>query len=124
MGDQADPFDGDSVAGAAQQLLENPRVNTSLTPTSPAGRAEAALQGRANLTHRGDPAFDTADFLDVPSREPAGRLRAAEQEPAHPGCRGVLAAVHRPAVPAGRHFPFPTSDHRLVWVDVRVHRHR
>jgi hypothetical protein len=20
-------------------------------------------------------------------------------------------------------FPFPTSDHRLVWVDVRVHRH-
>jgi hypothetical protein len=21
-------------------------------------------------------------------------------------------------------FPFPTSDHRLVWVDVRVHQHR
>jgi hypothetical protein len=21
-------------------------------------------------------------------------------------------------------FPFPTSDHRLVWVDLRAHRHR
>ncbi len=38
MGDQnADPLDGDSVAQAAQQLLDNPRVNTSLTPTSRAG---------------------------------------------------------------------------------------
>src|SRR5918993_34431 len=67
MGDQnADPFDGDSVAAAAQQLLDNSRVNTSLTPTSAGGPEQAVLQGGANLTHRGDPAFDTADFLDVP----------------------------------------------------------
>jgi Endonuclease/Exonuclease/phosphatase family len=74
MGDQnSDPFDGDSVPGAAQQLLDNPRVNTSLTPASPGGPEQAALQGGANVTHRGDPAFDTADFLDVPG---PGNLRA------------------------------------------------
>lgn len=35
MGDQnADPFDGDSVPGAIDQLLTNSLVNTSLTPSS------------------------------------------------------------------------------------------
>ena len=34
-GDQnADPLDGDSVPGAAQLLLEHPRVDTSVTPSS------------------------------------------------------------------------------------------
>ena len=109
MGDQnADPFDGDSVAGAAQQLLDNPRVNTSLTPTSPGGPEQAVDQGEANLTHRGDPAFDTADFVDVPG---PGNLRVdyvlPQQQPEAPRRRGVLAAVHRPAVPAGRRLPLP-----------------
>jgi hypothetical protein len=126
MGDQnADPFDGDSVAGAAQQLLDNPRVNTSLTPTSPGGPEQAALQGGANLTHRGDPAFDTADFVDVPG---PGNLRADYVLPSK-NLRMLDGAVFWPAStdPLFRLvgvFPFPTSDHRLVWVDVRVHRHR
>jgi hypothetical protein len=125
MGDQnADPFDGDSVAGAAQQLLENPRVNTSLTPTSPGGPEQAALQGGANLTHRGDPAFDTADFVDVPG---PGNLRADYVLPSK-NLRMLDAGVFWPrsSDPLFRLvgvFPFPTSDHRLVWVDVRVHRH-
>jgi Endonuclease/Exonuclease/phosphatase family len=123
MGDQnADPFDGDSVAGAAQQLLENPRVNTSLTPTSQGGPEQAALQGGANLTHRGDPAFDTADFVDVPG---PGNLRADYVLPSK-NLRILDAAVFWPlsSDPLFRLvgvFPFPTSDHRLVWVDVRVH---
>ena len=34
-GDQnSDPLDGDSVAGAIQQLLDNPRVNARVTPSS------------------------------------------------------------------------------------------
>jgi hypothetical protein len=123
MGDQnADPFDGDSVPGAPQQLLDNPRVNTSLTPTSPGGPEQAVLQGGANLTHRGDPAFDTADFLDVPG---PGNLRADYVLPSK-NLRMLDGAVFWPLStdPLFRLvgvFPFPTSDHRLVWVDVGVH---
>jgi Endonuclease/Exonuclease/phosphatase family len=126
MGDQnADPFDGDSVPGAAQQLLDNPRVNTSVTPTSPGGPEQAAAQGGANRTHRGDPAFDTADFLDVPG---PGNLRVDYVLPSR-NLRILDGAVFWPlsSDPLFRlvgTFPFPTSDHRLVWVDVRVHRHR
>ena len=122
MGDQnSDPSDGDSVPGAAQQLLENPRVNTSLTPSSPGGPEQAALQGGANLTHRGDPAFDTADFADVPG---PGNLRADYVLPSR-NLRMLEARVFWPLStdPLFRLvgvFPFPTSDHRLVWVDVRV----
>jgi hypothetical protein len=125
MGDQnADPFDGDSVAGAAQQLLENPRVNTSGTPTSPGGPEQAVLQGGANLTHRGDPAFDTADFVDVPG---PGNLRVDYVLPSK-NLRILDSGVFWPlsSDPLFRLvgvFPFPTSDHRLVWVDVGVHRH-
>jgi hypothetical protein len=125
MGDQnADPFDGDSVAGAAQQLLDNSRVNTSRTPTSLGGPEQAALQGGANLTHRGDPAFDTADFVDVPG---PGNLRVDYVLPSK-NLRMLDAGVFWPlsSDPLFRLvgvFPFPTSDHRLVWVDVGVHRH-
>jgi hypothetical protein len=123
MGDQnSDPLDGDSIPGAAQQLLEHPRVNTSLTPSSPGGPEQAALQGGANLTHRGDPAFDTADFADVPG---PGNLRADYVLPSR-NLRMLAARVFWPLStdPLFRLvgvFPFPTSDHRLVWVDVGVH---
>ena len=126
MGDQnADQFDGDSVAQAAQQLLDNPRVNTSFTPTSPGGPEQAILQGGANLTHRGDPAFDTADFLDVPG---PGNLRADYVLPSK-NLKLLDGAVFWPLStdPLFRLvgvFPFPTSDHRLVWVDVRAPGHR
>jgi hypothetical protein len=123
MGDQnSDPFDGDSLPGAAQQLLEHPRVNTSLTPSSPGGPEQAELQGGANVNHRSDPAFDTADFADVPG---PGNLRADYVLPSR-NLRMLAARVFWPLStdPLFRLvgvFPFPTSDHRLVWVDVGVH---
>jgi 3-phytase len=120
-GDQnADPLDGDSVPGAAQLLLEHPRVNTSVTPASEGAVDAAERQGGANLTHRSDPAFDTADFADsVP-----GNLRADYVLPSRP-LRFVDAAVFWPTAddPLFRlvgDFPFPSSDHRLVWIDVAV----
>jgi hypothetical protein len=61
----ADPVDGDSTQGAIQQLLDNPRINTSDAPTSPGGPEQSALQGGANATQHGDPALDTADFADT-----------------------------------------------------------
>ena len=129
-GDQnSDPLDGDSIPGAIQQLTEHPLVNTKLTPSS-AGAVEAtALQAGANLTHRSDPRFDTADFADTAP----GNLHADYVLP-----RKTLQLVN-----AGVFWPlqsdplfrltgvfnfaewglvggFPTSDHRSVWIDVTI----
>jgi hypothetical protein len=120
-GDQnSDPVDGDSIPGSIQQLLDHPLVNTKVTPSSPGAVEQAALQGGANTTHEGDPAFDTADFADTAP----GNLRADYVLP-RKSLRIAGAGVFWPLstdplfAPVGT-FPFPSSDHRLVWVDVRV----
>ena len=120
-GDQnSDPLDGDSIPGSIQQLIEHPLVNTKLTPSSAGAVEAAALQGGANATHRSDPAFDTADFSDFAP----GNLRADYVLP-RKNLRLLDAAVFWPlqADPLFRLtgvFPFPSSDHRLVWIDVSV----
>jgi len=129
-GDQnSDPLDGDSVPGSIQQLLEHPLVNGKLTPES-AGAVEATtLQGGINASHKGDPRFDTADFSDTAP----GNLRADYVLP-RKNLQLVAAGVFWPlrADPLFRltgvfDFPtwgavggFPTSDHRSVWIDVKV----
>jgi hypothetical protein len=75
VGDQnADPFDGDSVAGAANQLLDAPLVNDRFTTSSRGAAQDAVEDGGINAQHRGDPAEDTADFGNVPPFGP-GNLR-------------------------------------------------
>ncbi len=122
-GDQnSDPLDGDSIPGSIQLLLDSPRVNTSFTPSSAGAVEAAALQGGVNLSHRSDPAFDTADFNDNPA---PGNLRADYVLPSR-SLRIVDGAVFWPIQddPLFRltgSFPFvPSSDHRLVWLDVMV----
>ena len=128
-GDQnADPFDGDSVPGAIQQLLDHPLVNTKVTPDSDGGTEQAALQGNANTLHIGDPAFDTADFFDgfppPPFGGAPGNLRADYVLPRKQlriDDAGVFWPLNTdPLFPLVGTFPFPSSDHRLVWVDVFV----
>ena len=120
-GDQnSDPLDGDSIPGAVQQLLEHPLVNTKVTPDSEGGPEQAFLQDAANDTHLSDPAYDTADFSDFTP----GNLRADYVLP-RKQLRIVDAGVFWPleSDPLFRlvgTFPFPSSDHRLVWVDVQV----
>jgi 3-phytase len=120
-GDQnSDPLDGDSIPGAAQQLIEHPLVNTKVTPSSEGAVEQAALQDLANDSHLSDPAFDTADFADTTP----GNLRADYVLP-RKNLRIVDAAVFwplstDPLFPLVGTFPFPSSDHRLVWVDVWV----
>ena len=120
-GDQnSDPLDGDSIPGSAQLLLEHPLVNTKLTPSSEGAVEASILQGGANTTHRSDPAFDTADFSD----SAPGNLRADYVLP-RKSLKMQDAAVFWPlqSDPLFRLtgvFPFPSSDHRLVWVDVSV----
>ncbi len=128
-GDQnADPYDGDSYDGAIRQLLAHPLINSRVAPAG-AGAAEAAtLQGGANLTHEGDPRFDTADFADTAP----GNLRADYVLPRR-GLKVTGAGVFWPvrADPLSRlsgvYDPqwsavngFPTSDHRLVWLDLGI----
>jgi hypothetical protein len=128
-GDQnSDPLDGDSVPGAIQQLIEHPLVNAKVTPQSAGAVEAAALQGGANLRHRGDPRFDTADFSDsapgnlradyVLPRKPLQIVDGAVFWPLLADPLSRLTGVFTPALlPVGG---FPTSDHRLVWVDVTV----
>jgi hypothetical protein len=130
-GDQnADPHDGDSYDNAIRQFLSHPLINSRTAPAS-AGAAEAAtLQGGANLTHDGDPHFDTADFADTAP----GNLRADYVLPRR-GLQVTGAGVFWPiqADPLSRlsgvYDPqwsavngFPTSDHRLVWLDLANRR--
>ncbi len=118
LGDlNADPFDGDSTGAPARRLLRNPLINRRKTPSSDGGVEAAELQGGANETHRGDPAFDTADFGDAaPS---PGNLRVDY----------ALPSLHLPIKRSGVFWPtqddplaalVSQSDHRLVFVDVRV----
>lgn len=119
-GDQnSDPVDGDSLPGSAQQLLDNPAVNTTVTPGSDGAVEAARRDGGVNTTHLGDPAYDTADFA-----EPPGNIRADYVLPSRT-TRIVDAGVFWPTSsdPLFRlvgTYPFPASDHRLVWVDVRL----
>ena len=100
-------------------------------PTPPVldGPEEAALQGGANAAHRGTPAFDTADFADTTP----GSLRADYVLPYRglPIARsfafwplradplfGLVGLFDAALLPDGN--GFPSSDHRLVAVDVRV----
>jgi hypothetical protein len=120
-GDQnSDPLDGDSIPGSIQLLLDHPLVNTRVTPSSDGAIEATALQGGANTTHRSDPRFDTADFSD----SAPGNLRADYVLP-RKGLQIVDSAVFwpvqaSPLFPLTGVFPFPSSDHRAVWVDVRV----
>jgi len=121
-GDQnSDPFDGDSIPGSAQLLLEHPLINTKVTPESDGAVEQSALQGGANLTHVGDPRFDTADFLDVPA---PGNLRADYVLPRRnlpiEAAEVFWPESNDPLFRLVGTFPFPSSDHRLVWVDVRI----
>jgi hypothetical protein len=137
-GDQnSDPLDGDSVPGAIQQLLNHPLVNASKTPASAGGVEAADYQKGANVGHRSDPRFDTADFRDdapgnlradyvLPSKDititRSGIFWPTRGFPPHPPdplfrLTGAFDVHGTEFGPVGG---FPTSDHRLVWVDTRL----
>ncbi|MEA5620938.1 5'/3'-nucleotidase SurE [Cronbergia sp. UHCC 0137] len=121
MGDQnADPFDGDSFDNAILQLLQSPQINTNSIPTSAGAVQQSELQGNANANHKGNSAFDTADFADTTP----GNLRTDYVLPSS-DLQITNSAVFWPEnsdptfAPVGT-FPFPSSDHRLVFADVQV----
>jgi hypothetical protein len=120
LGDQnSDPLDGDARDGAIGQLLGNRLIQDPL-PSSNGATEASALQGGANAEHRSDPQFDTADFED----RNAGNIRADYVLPSRNlqvSASGVFwPRAGTPGSELTGIFPFPTSDHRLVHVDVTV----
>jgi hypothetical protein len=122
LGDlNCDPHDGDGRPAAIKSLLAHPRLSRFPAPRSN-GAAQASLkQGNANLTHRGDPAEDTADFAD----NRVGNLRADY----------VLPSRHFQVLASGVFWPtvdgadkshatvgklLAATDHHMVYVDVQL----
>lgn len=109
----ADQSDGDSSMNAARLLTDHKLINHSHTPKSEGGAFYAIQQGKINLEHKGDPAFDTGDFSDfnvgnlrIDYCLPSKTLQIKQSgvfwpKPSDPGADLVKA-----------------SDHRLVWVDI------
>jgi hypothetical protein len=122
MGDQnSDPVDGGSIHEAIVSLLGSPRVDARFVPRSAGGAEAAGVQAGANADQRADPATDTSDFND----RVAGNLRVDYLLPSK-GLAVCGGGVFWPASadPLARlvwgDTPAPSSDHRLVWIDVSV----
>jgi hypothetical protein len=113
-----DPVDGDTGDGAIEQLLSLDSVEDP-QPSSVGGPEAASQQAGANETQQGNPATDTADLADEPA---PGNLRTDYVLPSI-GLEIVGAGVFWP--PANDPLstlvsdPATSSDHRLVWVDLR-----
>lgn len=112
----ADPVDGSSRPGAVKQLLEHPRVNTSMTPESQGAVQDSEAQGGINLQQHGDPKNDTGDFGD----QYVGNLRLDYVLPSTE-LEMLDAQVFWPLPSSPRHQLIEHSDHRLVWVDLKVY---
>jgi hypothetical protein len=116
----ADPVDGDSYEGAIAQLLDHGGIDARMPPHSAGSHLATRRQAGANGRHRGDSATDTADFSDrdvgnlrldyvLPSRT----LSVADVGVFWPSREDPLFAL------VGGGEPIISSDHRLVWADVR-----
>ena len=116
LGDQnADPADGNSFPQAIQQLLNHPRVNSTVIPSSSGAVSAAEEQGGMNRQHQGDAAQDTSDFSDAS----VGNLRVDYVLPSR-DLKTKDAAVYWPAPGEPGADLVDCSDHRLVWIELRV----
>jgi hypothetical protein len=119
LGDlNGDPNDGDGPAGI-RALLDAPQILKYPPPASKGAVEQALLQKGANARHRGNPAHDTCDPADDPGPGnlridyvlPSANLKVAASGVFWPETSDPLFKL------VGVH-PFPSSDHRLVWVDL------
>ena len=80
--------------------------------------SEAERQGGVNANHQTDPASDTSDFND----QDVGNLRIDYVLPSSDlqvrGSGVFWPTMDDPSFTWVGSFPFPVSDHRLVWVDL------
>ena len=121
----ADPLDGESRDAAIAQLLGHPLINADITPASQGSALAADRQKGTNLGHKGNPAFDTADFGydkdNTDTDRAPGNLRVDYVLPSRT-LRTKDAGVFW-LTPENSLFAlaeWPTSDHRLVWIDIET----
>ena len=118
MGDlNGDSHDGQGQAGIAK-LLAAPELAQHPAPESDGGEEQARLQGGINDAHEGNPRNDTLDAAD---EDGPGNLRLDYVLPSKDS-KVVASAVFWPQntdtlFKLVGTFPFPSSDHHLVWVD-------
>jgi myo-inositol-hexaphosphate 3-phosphohydrolase len=123
----ADPFDGDSTNNAVLQLLDNSLINTLVTPSSQGGIDATNRTNQINDIHLGNPAFDTGDFND----ESPGNLRVDYVLPSNnleitdagvfwttvdDELFPLIGDFDSALLPVG----YPSSDHRLVYIDTGI----
>jgi hypothetical protein len=119
MGDlNGDPNDGQGQVGIAK-LLAAAELAKYPAPESDGGEEQAKLQGAINESHAGNPRQDTLDAAD---ENGPGNLRLDYVLPSN-DLKVVASGVFWPQNTDEMFklvgtFPFPSSDHRLVWVDI------
>ena len=127
LGDlNADPNDGDTHNNAIRQLLDHSLVAQS-SPSSRGGEMAAKIAGGGNRVHKSPPSQDTADFRDINAEggNDIGNLRLDYVLPSK-NLEIVDSGIFWPAKGddgynlVGPGFPPVSSDHRLVWVDVKI----
>ncbi|KGM57160.1 endonuclease [Lysobacter arseniciresistens ZS79] len=106
----ADPHDGDGEPGAIAQLLDHPRVDAGFVPRS-AGAVERARQ--RGIDRKGDTAAHTGDFGPR-----SGTLRLDYVLPSD-NLRVLDGGVFWPAAGTPGAAIIESSDHHLVWLDLR-----
>lgn len=112
LGDlNADPFDGDSVPGAIQQVLAHPRSARFDAPRSE-GAVESSPQTDNHAMQRGDPATDTAAF-----GKRSGNMRVDHVIPSRE-LQVVDSGVFWPRAGDTGADWIDVSDHRMVWLDL------
>lgn len=114
-----DPFDGGSAGVGVLQLLDDPRVQEEPVPSSTGAVEQAEAQGGANDSHNGPAENDTADFS-----EQFGNQRVDYVLPSMDFTITETGVFWPRSDEEGFSlvgtFPFPSSDHRLVWIDVAL----
>ncbi len=111
----ADPLDGDSTDGAIDQLLQHPLIHPEVATGRWVPRSEGGRANGPQPDQEGDPAHDTAGWgLRVDYVLPAAELDVVASGVFWPTADddhgGLVARVDERDV---------SSDHRLVWVDLR-----
>lgn len=116
LGDQnCDPVDGDAVKGTMQQLLGHARVQDP-EPRAQGGVVAGRSGSKANIGQEGDSELDT--FCDA-GKDGPGNLRLDYVLPAR-SLPVTAAAVFWPPPQAPFADLVDASDHRMVWVELRV----
>ncbi len=116
LGDlNADPMDGNCREGAIQQLLNHPLLQGNYSPTGEGGKASGEKHAELNGDQKGDPSHDTSDF----SGDEYGNLRVDYVIPSK-GLTIIDGGVYWPKGDKPEATAVKASDHRLVWLDLKV----